>query len=524
MKKFSFLFLLAALTVSCDLLDICRKSGEVVDVTGDALHGMIVLGEKLEDPYSVDVMTKALASVYPTKSRIPLTPTDLYVRFLPDGQDQFDRLEAMGLQLVDHPVDYRIVREGDYYHDPEIEEGNITWQYTVVGKDFNFPSGIRYEILDECYISDNDPATKADGLDWEEVEREAYRLSGNSDMLAETKGGGGTTATPEGRITIIDDLKGEDPAGVKGVRVSCNSFVKFASAYTDKDGNYRMSKSFSTDVRYRLVFKNSKGFSIGFNLLLVPASTSSLGKGSPEGVNATIDKYSENKLFTRAVVNNAGYDYYESCIVDDGSRMRTPPGNLRIWLFRGLDCSSAVMLQQGAVIDKSKLASYLGEFASLLKMFLPDITLGLKGAEDFCEIYSTTVHEMAHASHFMQVGKDYWNKYINFIIKSFITSGFVTYGVGTEEDHGYCEVGEMWAYYLENVFYRERYGAEFLSGTSYWFYPQILMFLDERGIGRYKIFNALTSDITDRDLLEKKLVSLYPECKSMINQAFSRYR
>ncbi len=47
-------------------------------------HEMIVLGEKLEDPYSVTNMTKALQSLYPTKAtRIEVKPTDIYARFQP---------------------------------------------------------------------------------------------------------------------------------------------------------------------------------------------------------------------------------------------------------------------------------------------------------------------------------------------------------------------------------------------------------------------------------------------------------
>ena len=107
---------------------------------------------------------------------------------------------------------------------------------------------------------------------------------------------------------------------------------------------------------------------------------------------------------------------------------------------------------------------------------------------------------------------------------SFVSSGFVTYGVGTEEDFGYCEVGEMWAYYVQTVMHNERYpDNERLYGTGYWFYPQIFMYLDERGMTRHKIFAALTSDIADRDKLRKKLTSLYPQSKSSVNLAFSRY-
>ena len=518
MKDLMKLLPLVFAAVSCT--GFFNSVGEIVDVMGDVPHEMIVLGDRLEDPYSVENMTKALESLYSTKAdRTPLSTTDYYVRFLPGTDEEFDRLEGMGVEMLDHPVDYEIVREGDYYHDPEIPEDHITWQYAVVDKDFVFPDGIEYEVLDECFISEHS-TTKADWVDWESVEREAFRLTGNGNMLsASTKAGG---SGPSGRITIADDSLDGKESGLKGVTVSCNVFVKFAKAFTDEDGNYRMSRTFSSDPRYRILFKNKKGFGIGFNLLLVPASFSTLGKGPASGISLAIDSNSERKLFTRAVVNNAAYDYYESCKSEDSS-IKTPPSNLRIWLFQNMDASSATMLQQGVAVDGSTLSEFLGVYSSLVKMFLPDITLGLKGKESCSDLFAVTVHELAHASHFMQVGVEYWNAYVKFILFSFVTSGFVTYGVGTEENHGYCEVGEMWAYYLETQMMKERYGTDREYGTSYWFYPQIFSKLDERGINRYRIFNALTSDVKDKEMLQKKLISLFPESKSIINQAFGKY-
>lgn len=515
--------MLALIACSCTEKFYMSRS-ENVDVEGEISHEMIVLGDKLEDPFSVVNMAEALAAVYPTKAgRVAVEATDLYVRFLPEDEEQYDRLLSMGLQLLDHPVDFEVLREGDYYHDPGVPEGNITWQYAVVPVGFDFPAGITHEILDECFIADNSPATKASGIDWAEVEREAYRLTGNESLLDEATKGKEGSASPSGRITIMDPEVSPDPIGLKGVMVSCNSFVKFAHAYTDQDGRYSMKKNFSGNPRFRLVFKNSKGFSIGFNLLLVPASVSTLGKNPATGVDVNIDSSSERKLYTRSVVNNAGYDYYCSCEVD-GSRIKIPPTDLRIWLFQRMNSSSAVMLQQGAYVEGTKLAEYLGEYVSLLEMFLPDLTLGLKGLESYSSIYNMTVHEMAHASHFMQVGTDYWDKYINYIITSFIKSGFVTYGVGTEKNHGYCEVGEMWAYYVQTQLFRERYpSSDKVFGTSYWFSPQIFLYLDDRGLNRFKIYKALTSDVTDVEVLQQKLVSLYPQMKSTINQAFGRY-
>ena len=76
----------ALLAASCVGKGLDVPQGEV-DAEGMQIqHGMIVLGEQLEDPYSVENMTKALAAVYPTKAdRVVLPATHLYVRFLPEG-------------------------------------------------------------------------------------------------------------------------------------------------------------------------------------------------------------------------------------------------------------------------------------------------------------------------------------------------------------------------------------------------------------------------------------------------------
>ena len=516
----------ALLAASCVGKGLDVPQGEV-DAEGMVIqHGMIVLGEQLEDPYSVENMTKALAAVYPTKAdRVVLPATHLYVRFLPEGDEQFRTLEQMGLQLLDHPMDYQILREGDYYHDPEVDEERITWQYAVVEKGFTFPSGIRHELLDQCYIPGEQPASKADGVDWAAVEREAFRLTGNADLLPEdagTKADPGTSGTPKGRITIVDSTRGVTE-GVKGVRVSCNCFVKVATAYTDENGCYEMDKSFTTNPRYRLVFKNSAGFSLGFNLLLTPGSVSTLGKHGVEGLEYEVTEESDRMLFLRCAVNNAGYDYYRWC-KEETPQVKTPPSNLRIWLFSGMTGSCAVMMHQGVLVEGGKLTEWLGEYASLIKIFLPDITLGLKNHQRYSEVYSLAIHELAHSSHFMLAGKDYWDKYARFILTSFVTSGFVAYGVGTEEDHGYCEVGEMWAYFLETVLYRGRYGDTGRNrGLNYWFHPQVFLYLDERGLPARKIFQVLDGEVTDRTQLKKKLSSFYPEYKTDINHAFTRY-
>lgn len=510
-------------------LAACSKSSYELEYPGSQAvrlvpHDEIVLGKHLDNPYTVENMTKALASLYPTKAgRVKIEPTDLYVRFLPLGDEQYRMLQDMGVEMLDHPMDYEILREGDYYHDPEVEAEGITWQYAVVPKDFEFPEGINYEKLQDCYLSENDPGTKVDGFDWEEIEREAFRLTGNAGMLSEplTKGGG---VVPQGRICIVDDRYPSEPIGVKGVMVSCNVFIKFGTAYTDENGFYRMNKSFSNNPRYRLVFKNRKGFGIGFNLILIPASISTLGKESPEGLSCTIDRTMNSALFTRSVVNNAAYEYYDFCS-EDGLVMKTPPADLRLWLLHLTSASSSIMLHHGAIIDNSIIGKFLGQYAALVKIFLPDITIGVREWVDYASIYADTVHECAHASHYAAVGNDYWDSLEFFELKAFVTSGGINYGLGVEEDHGICEVAEMWAYYVETLMYSKRYPDEGrVFGGSFWFYPQIFSYLDERGLSRFKIFRSLEEGVDSRETLQSSLLSLYPSFKSSILQAFSRYQ
>lgn len=525
MKSFFILFC-AMLPLGGCVGNYIVPASEHLDIEGvtDG-HGMMVLGDRLDDPYSIENVSAAIASLYPTRAdRVVVDPTDIYVRFLPENGEQYAILENLGLTLFDYPVDYEILRDGDYYHDPSIDEDSITWQYTLVPVGFDFPDGIRYEILHECYIHENAPATKADWVDWQSVEVEAYRLTGNEELLddAATKASGGQV--PSGRICIEDPDCGMHPEGVKGVKVSCNTFVKFDNAFTDEEGNYSMNRSFSSKPRYRLVFKNRHGFALGFNLLLIPASGSTLGRADPSGLSVTVRSSSDRKLFSRCVVNNAGYDYYMQCKGEKGS-IKAPPANLRIWLFQNLRASSAVMLHQGAMVEDGLIRDFLKEYVYLLKIFLPDITLGLAECVSYADIYSLTMHELAHASHYMVVGNEYWNKYIGYIMSSFVTSGFVTYGAGTEEYHGYCEVGEMWAYYMQSRLHSDRYPSDRrIFGTSYWFSPQIFYTLDEKGLDRYRIFSVLGDDIVDRKILQKKMTSMYPQFKTAINQAFTRYQ
>ena len=152
-----FIFLFAA----------CSQDNEIIAENDDSTNfpkeqketdGMMVLGEKLENPYSIANMEKAYADLIKTRAAgdFKIETTDLYVRFLPkDSTELLELQKDTLLELFDYPLDYDIEVEGTYYHDPSIPEGQITWLYTTVKPDYEFPA-IQYEILEKCFIPNED--------------------------------------------------------------------------------------------------------------------------------------------------------------------------------------------------------------------------------------------------------------------------------------------------------------------------------------------------------------------------------
>lgn len=83
-----------------------------------------------------------------------ITTTHYYIRFLPSDTVEVDLLtDDSALDLYDYPLDYEIAQGGDYYHDPDLPADQVTWQYTVVPVDYQFPN-VQYEIIDDLFMVD----------------------------------------------------------------------------------------------------------------------------------------------------------------------------------------------------------------------------------------------------------------------------------------------------------------------------------------------------------------------------------
>lgn len=487
--------------------DLDAGSGDDALSVPEQLHGKIVLGKRLENPYSTENMQAAYSSLYSTRSsRDVVSTTHLYVRFLPENEADFRLLESRGLVLFDYPLDYEILVDGDYYTDPELPEGSITWQYSVVEKNFDFPD-MRYEIIEECCLDEGDAITRSDGVDFAMLEREAFRLTGNGGMLGdETKA---ARNVPQGRLTVSDaNYNAGEGSGVAGVKVVANSFVKVAKGYTDGTGHFKLNKSFSSSkVKYRIVFENERGFALGFNFILVPASVSSLGKQSSEGIDMNFTFGNDRTTWRRCIVNNVLYEYFDMC-GDGTSGILPPPSGLRLWMMDSMTDDYTLMLHHGAVWDDSFISEKFPKVMSILKSFLPDVLLGTGDCDSAFDLYREVYHEAAHASHYAVVGNTYWNQYALATAINGVT-GKGLYGTGGRSSDGYIGLTEMWAYYYGSYLFDKRYRMGLTPGEEYWFKPQMLRALEDAGLSPEEIFALFDGETVSLEKLGERIEELY---------------
>lgn len=178
------------------------------------------LGEKLENPFSVANMRKAL-DILKLKNKqykdteFDIETTHLYLRFKPKDEQELNILEADStLVLYSFPLDREIPEGLTSYHDASIPKNKPTFQYCVVPVTYDFPHDIKVKILEELYLPEEDQRTSSRSLGnlLYDLEKEAFAITGNE--FDKVKSGKNNTAarnsgfTPSGRIRVWDDVIG----------------------------------------------------------------------------------------------------------------------------------------------------------------------------------------------------------------------------------------------------------------------------------------------------------------------------
>ena len=254
------------------------KNGE----EGEVEHGLMVLGNQLQNPYSVANMQAAkdyLSNEGSLINNIPVTLTHYYVRFLPADHIELEVLESNDdLHLYDFPLDYEIVENGHYYHDPSIPDSMQTWQYTVVPVGYPMPN-VTHEILADLFLHEDDGVDEAYDIGYEQIETQSLLMTGNEDpeelqegnrtsgdsndeeLHAKDKPKKGSTNNkgwrkskwrPTGSVKVYDDISNTWKP-VVGVEVRARRWFTTRTARTDANGNFSTHR-FRRAVNYSLVW------------------------------------------------------------------------------------------------------------------------------------------------------------------------------------------------------------------------------------------------------------------------------
>ena len=187
--------------------------------------------------------------------------------------------------------------------------------------------------------------------------------------------------------------------------------------------------------------------------------------------------------------------------------------------------SCALLAHHGSTTNlvSTVLADYLGHTTYLVKRFGPDIVIGTEN-KGYEEISKHVFHELAHASHFSQVGVGYWQRYVAGVVLC-AAKGSDLYGTSesTTVYSGYIGVGEMWGYFMEEAMFAQWKGEEFKTEKcekKYWFKPKVYGQLYAREHLQIKnIYKCLTSSVTTQYKLKKELINKNPSKKDEIEQA-----
>jgi len=537
----------------------CRKDTGITESEPQ----ITVVGKKLENPYSVENMRKAYASLMEKqegqrvsyearllRDSMDIQLTDYYVRFLIENDAQKNLLLADSFNLSTVPLDVEIEQDVDHYVDETTITDEAQWFYTSVPKAYSFHPHITYEKLEDLFLfeeSEADERLGTNGVSMNflyDLEDEALLMTDNYEKLDEDESQSSfhrrrRRVRPKGHIRVYNtSTRKLDP--VAGVKVKTRRWFKWAKGWTNSEGYYQVNKSYRRSVRYTVVFKNTKGFKIWPSTVSVSSARYKAGKHSKHG--HSINFHTNSKGWRWSTVNNATVKYFDYC---EQFGIGKPHSNLRIVANKQSGGGAAPMMRRtwswAGFRTNSDLISFLGKATLsvpinglwlLTRLVLPDVIVKANSSQGTRTVFSVTFHELAHASHFRKVGSSYWIKFINYIMTYGKIDGSNPYGDGHGYNSGICGVGEMWGNYISALFIREELNLVskdfddfwwWFEDNELWFNPGFLKLVN--GISDISIADIFTCLTKDTDTFEKLIAKLKTKAihDEQVDLAFNRY-
>lgn len=486
MRKINLVtYLVAFLFISISLLSCQNEQVDVkppadvpTNVTFDKKN-VTKLGEKLDNPYSVVNMKKALANLQSTGrniNNINVEATHLYIKFSPKNEDELSILQSdKDLILYTYPLDVEILKGGDYYHDPEVPEGQPTYQYCAVKVNQKLPKGIEYQVLEELFIPDEDKSEETSiingrtisNADAEALITEALKITDNLDEDDAMPNARRRKWTPAGYIKLYDTQIG-DYVGVEGIEVRARRW------FTTRKGTTTVNGHFSCNGRFR----RPANYSLKWEQYHFSVRSGNFGQAKYDGPKQKGDwnlnlgnsgsSVNDSQQYY-ATIFQAAYDYYYK----DRFGLVSPPRNSTL--------KPQIKIAAKLDSDKSSHAAMYARTGGIL----PSIYIrSWERPSDW--VYGTTIHELTHAAHwdmnrpaFRKLVQDAYNLNLDF-------------NSGKKQQAE--AVIESWPTGVEWVFTNHRYRNRF--GDSTYNYDEGRQYFT---INQKKVYTSLVIDLIDTE-------------------------
>lgn len=449
----------------------------------------IVLGAKLDNPYSVanlQIARDSLIAEGATPSSLPaITATHYYARFKPADDDALAELIDRDTSIIyyEFPLDYEIKEFGISYHDPAIADTLPTYQYASVpilkwqnlqnipnvectlleplcildeDKDGSHlgditpldPKPLEPDPIDTLFkpiitpgddiinsIGDNlsdtsdgtNNSTNNSAYDESAISAlmsKSFELTGNGDYEEASMTRASSKWQPAGKITVYDDIAKKQIPLVRAI-VHARRWFTIHVGLTDLNGNFKCNGRFKNPANYCIVWRND-GFCIRDGNILQAYYNGPKKKGD---WNLDIK---DGKSVRYATIHRAAQRLYFGGHGD----ISTPTTHTCIGYHH----------KDGPALGDYNRGIGCGIWA--------DIRVFGKDGDRWCEmseIFSTTSHELGHASHYTNAEETYRLSESRHLES---WARFVEYYLTKLE---YTELGlyDIYSPYIEGTTYRE---------------------------------------------------------------------
>ena len=490
------------------------------------IHSLIVLGNKLNNPYSVTNMQAAFnyynqnVPKSPFKKRV-VKATHLYIKILPTNEahllalDDLDKSDDVSAPVIqDYPLDYDILEEGDYYVEPKSTTDFYYPAYTVIPVGYQLPSGLPYQVIENLYEpKDEEVDVETVALvfaGWQDDIKADINEELTIEQLPEYLNAAienqnrlfGTKYTPQGTILVENsDLVTDNMQPLMKAKISIGRSFWWKYTYTDDLGNFTSPKKYRGKVRIRAKWRGNTatirktwnevlGFWVSDHLMTITKGnnnkTKNIMHSEPhEGIFGT--DLQGGHLWFKGTIHNGLRKYNDYC---DANGVNETIRSANVWAFAKGDSSSTPMLNywpnlgimadivgttEGSVWEMIKINAVYSGIGLLPRRLRPDqIYQGLNnkkvnntGKSNTVLIHQLVFHEAGHYSHAKKAGAFFWaNVFANELNNDIIHDD--PYGNGSQPNTqaaDYIALAEGWGTLTEFKITTYYYGKAFMDAA-----------------------------------------------------------